>query len=337
MEFLSEYGLFLAKSVTIVLAILIVLSVMLSARLKEKEGRGKLEVRNINERMDEITEEIIEIGGSEQQQKDYKKSQKKKAKEEKDKQKPRLFVISFNGDIQAAAASNLREEITAILQIATKEDEVLVKLESPGGVVHGYGLAASQLHRLRKKEIPLTVAVDKVAASGGYMMACVANKIIAAPFAILGSIGVIGQVPNFNKLLKRADVDYEMHTAGEYKRSLTMLGENTDEGRAKFKQDLEEIHQLFKLHVSDFRPELNVDEVANGDTWFGRQCVDNHLVDEIMTSDEYVLDKLNEWSIFEIKYEQRKSLQERLGKGVEMGVMGTINSALSKVREYRFF
>ena len=108
-----------------------------------------------------------------------------------------------------------------------------------------YGLAASQMQRIRDKKLKLTVCVDKVAASGGYMMAVVADKIIAAPFAVLGSIGVLAQVPNFHRLLKKHDVDFEMLTAGKYKRTLTMFGENTDKGREKFQEDIEDTHVLF--------------------------------------------------------------------------------------------
>src|SRR5699024_4687864 len=147
------------------------------------------------------------------------KAEKKAAKAGHQHVKPRLFVLNFDGDVRATGVRDLREEISAVLQVARKEDEVLLRLESPGGVVNGYGLAASQLTRVRQHGIKLTIAVDKVAASGGYMMACVGDRIVAAPFAIVGSIGVVGQVPNFNRWLKERDVDFEMHTAGNYKRT----------------------------------------------------------------------------------------------------------------------
>jgi serine protease SohB len=139
-------------------------------------------------------------------------------------------VLDFKGSMDAHEVGALREEITAVLTLVKPEDQVVLRLESPGGVVHGYGLAASQLQRLRDKQVPLTVAVDKVAASGGYMMACVADKIVAAPFSIIGSIGVVAQIPNFNRFLKSKEIDIELHTAGQFKRTLTLLGENTEEG-----------------------------------------------------------------------------------------------------------
>ncbi len=188
-------------------------------------------------------------------------------------QRKRLYVLNFDGDIRASATDNLREEITAVLNQSTEGDEVLVKVESPGGLVHGYGLAASQLRRIRDAEVPLTIAVDKVAASGGYMMACVADRIIAAPFAVLGSIGVLAQVPNFHRLLKKHDIDFELFTAGEYKRTVTMFGENTEKGREKFTEDLEETHDLFKDFVSENRPQLDIARVATGEVWYGtRSC-----------------------------------------------------------------
>jgi serine protease SohB len=209
--------------------------------------------------------------------------------------KKRIYVINFNGDMRASATENLRQEITAILSIADKDkDEVVVNLESPGGMVHGYGLAASQLARIRQHNLPLTICVDKVAASGGYMMACLANTIIAAPFAIIGSIGVVAQLPNFHRLLDKWDIDYEVLTAGEYKRTLTVFGENTDAGRQKFIADLEDTHTLFKEFVSDYRPSLDIEKVATGEHWYGKQALGLGLVDKLMTSDEYLLTRVKQ-------------------------------------------
>ena len=337
MAFLAEYGLFLVKTITLLIAIMIVLGMIFGGRAKEKTEKGELDIQDLNEHITETTKQLIDISATNEEKKSWKKEQKELLKKHKKEPPQRLFVINFKGDIQAQATVQLREEINALLSVATEKDEVLLRLESPGGVVHGYGLASSQLHRIKQAKIPLTIAVDKVAASGGYMMAVVADKIIAAPFAILGSIGVIGQIPNFNKLLKKAQVDFEMHTAGEYKRSLTMLGENTDEDRTKFKEDLEDIHQLFKSHVSHFRPQLNIDEIANGDTWFGRQCIDNHLIDEIKTSDEYLLEKCKTHRVYELNYKQRKSLQQKLMGGAEQSVDGLINTLLTKARSLKFF
>ncbi|CCJ84820.1 Possible protease sohB [Cronobacter dublinensis 582] len=220
-------------------------------------------------------------------------------------------MLDFKGSIDAHEVSALREEITAVLAVAKPQDEVLLRLESPGGVVHGYGLAASQLQRLRERQIPLTVAVDKVAASGGYMMACVANNIVAAPFAIIGSIGVVAQIPNFNRLLKRNDIDIELHTAGQYKRTLTLLGENTEEGREKFREDLNETHQLFKEFVHSMRPSLDIDAVATGEHWYGVQAQEKGLVDQISTSDDLIIARMQEHDVVSLRYMQRKRLMDR--------------------------
>jgi serine protease SohB len=195
-----------------------------------------------------------------------------------------------------------------------------VRLESGGGMVHSYGLASSQLQRIRDRGIPLTVCIDKVAASGGYMMACIADKIISAPFAIVGSIGVVAQLPNFNRLLKKHDVDFEMFTAGEYKRTVTMFGHNSAKAKDKFKGDLEETHVLFKNHVSQFRPSLNIEAVATGDVWYGQDALENNLVDELGTSDDYLVKACNDADVFEVSYEFKKSLQEKLGLAVSMGI-----------------
>lgn len=224
----------------------------------------------------------------------------------------RMYVIDFDGDIHATGVDSLREEVTAILATANKGDEVMVRLESPGGLVHSYGLAASQLKRIRDAGLKLTISVDQVAASGGYMMACVADELVAAPFAVVGSIGVVAEIPNFNRLLQKANIDYEQHTAGQYKRTLTMFGQNTTVAREKFKQELEETHQLFKTFIHENRPNLDLDKVATGEHWYGRQALELGLVDKILTSDDVILDALNSKDVYSIKYEIRKPLTERL-------------------------
>ena len=255
----------------------------------------------------------------------HKEGLKKYLKDEKEKlkgivkelkggaQKKRVYVVNFHGDIRASAVASLREEITAILTVATENDEVFLRLESGGGVVHGYGLGASQLMRVREKNIPLTVSVDKVAASGGYMMACVGNHIMAAPFAIIGSIGVIAQVPNFNKVLKKHDIEYDQFTAGEFKRTVTMFGENTDEAKAKFREEIEDIHALFKDFIVQHRPDVDIVKVSTGESWPGTRAMEKNLVDELKTSDDYLLESSKDADIYEVKYVSKKSLSERIG------------------------
>jgi serine protease SohB len=225
--------------------------------------------------------------------------------------KPCLYVLDFKGSMDAHEVTSLREEISAVLAVASAQDEVLLRLESPGGVVHGYGLAASQLERLRKGGIRLTVAVDKVAASGGYMMACVADRIVAAPFAIIGSIGVVAQIPNFHRLLKKNDIDVELHTAGQFKRTLTLFGENTEQGREKFREDLNETHELFKRFVHEQRPSLDIDSVATGEHWFGSQAKEKGLIDAIGTSDDLLIAELDNHEVNAVRYTRRKRLMDR--------------------------
>lgn len=312
MGFLSAYLLFIAKAVTalIFIGLLVVLVVGLISRGKKGKSHGddEIEVRFLNS---DIHDDKIVLEYDTLEKADKKALKKHPVKPEKDR--PRLFVLSFDGDIDASETDSLRRQVTAIIQTAKKDkDQVLLCLESPGGVVHGYGLAASQLNRLKQADIHLTVAVDKVAASGGYMMACVADKIVAAPFAILGSIGVVAQVPNIHRLLKDKNVDIELHTAGKYKRTLTLMGENTDEGREKFKEELELTHDLFKQHINTHRPQLDIDSVATGETWYGQQAIDNHLADEMMTSDDYILSATKNMDVYELSIEHKQGLIERL-------------------------
>ncbi len=323
MELLSEYGLFLAKIATVVIAIAVIAALIVNLTQRKRQ-RGELRITRLSEQYTNMQEEMSVALLDRHQQKQWHKAHKKKQKLEakaakaKAKQahreepvKPRVYVLDFKGSMDAHEVSSLREEVTAVIAAATPQDQVVLRLESPGGVVHGYGLAASQLQRLRDKQIPLTVAVDKVAASGGYMMACVADKIVAAPFSIIGSIGVVAQVPNFNRFLKSKDIDIELHTAGQYKRTLTLLGENTEEGRQKFREDLNETHHLFKDFVKQMRPSLDIEQVATGEHWYGVQARENGLVDEVGTSDDLLLGLMEGCELVGVRYTQRKRLMDR--------------------------
>ena len=333
MEFFIEYGLFLAKVATIVVAIAIIISLAVGASIKGKQGgdKGHLEITPLNQQYEDMSEAMLIATMDESlqkaEEKKLHKAKKKQAKADKKAQKSesetdasatkRVFVLTFDGNISASAVSHLREEVTAVLTQAKANDEVLVKLESAGGMVHSYGLASSQLDRLRKAQIPITVSVDKVAASGGYMMACVADRILAAPFAIIGSIGVVAQMPNFNRVLKKHDVDYELLTAGEHKRTLTMFGENTAKGREKFIEELEETHQLFKDYVAERRPQVDIDKIATGEIWYGSKALEMALVDDIQTSDEYLVACIQQAQVYEVAYVQKKKLHQRLGIAAE--------------------
>ncbi len=329
LEFLLDYGLFLAKIATVVIAIIAILVIAKSVGGKSSAIKGELEITNLSEHHKQTIEQLehhlhddtfikardkAEKKVEKEKVKSRGKEVKKAAKEGEldSKREPHLFVLDFNGSIDAKEVASLREEVTAVLAVAREGDEVLLKLESGGGMVHGYGLASSQLDRIKAAGLPLTISVDKVAASGGYMMACIADKIVSAPFAIVGSIGVIAQLPNFNKLLKKHDIEFEQLTAGEYKRTLTMFGENTDKAREKFKQELEETHDLFKNFIRDHRPKLDLDKVATGEHWFGTQAHELGLVDEIKTSDDIVVEACKDKTVLAIHYVEKKKLASKL-------------------------
>ncbi|MEL0632402.1 protease SohB [Pseudoalteromonas carrageenovora] len=334
MEFLYEYGLFFAKTVTFVIAIAVVLMLIVASAVKPKAKKGEIEIEDVSEKLNELKESFLHNTLSKKELKAHQKQLKAQSKKTvSDDPKPRLYVVDFTGSMDAHEVESLREEVTAIISIADpKTDKVLVRLESGGGVVHGYGLAASQLQRIKSAGIPLSVAIDKVAASGGYMMACVADEILAAPFAIVGSIGVIAQIPNFNKILKKNDVEFEQITAGEFKRTLTLFGENTDKAREKFRDEIEETHGLFKTFVSTQRPSLNIDLVATGEHWFATQAIDKGLVDVIKTSDDALLEQQSECQIYKVKYKVKKGLSDKLALGLSSGVNKIGVSLLSKFK-----
>lgn len=351
MEFLTEYGLFLAKVVTFVVAAIILASVIFSATQRDRsdhEGEGELKIRKLNDQYRKLKESIqsrlmsdAEHKAWQKQKKKEEKAEKKSAKQDKTAEeekasKPRIYVIDFDGDIKASDTDTLRRSVSAVLSVANPEtDEVVVRLESGGGLVHAYGLAAAQLDRIRSKGVPLTACVDKVAASGGYMMACVADKIIASPFAVLGSIGVVAQLPNFHRFLQKNDVDFEVLTAGEHKRTLTVFGENTEEGRQKFLADLEDTHGLFKEYVSERRPALDIQAVANGDIWFGRRALEVKLIDDIKTSDEYLIEACDRGEVVSVSFQRKRTLPERLGLATSAALEHTVWRVLSAFRNQK--
>jgi serine protease SohB len=224
--------------------------------------------------------------------------------------KPHAFVLTFNGDVRASQAAALREEVTAVLRSAKKArgDEVVLILNTGGGTVTGYGLAAAQLTRIRDAGLKLTVCVEQVAASGGYMMACVADRLVASPFAVLGSIGVISEVPNVYERLQREGIQFETVTAGKFKRTLTPTKKIDPEDVAKSKADIEDVLVLFKSFVAEQRPTLDIDVVATGETWFGADALKRGLCDELKTTDDVLLDALAAGAeIFSVKFRPPKT------------------------------
>ncbi len=317
-EFFAEYGLFLLKAVTIVAAIVIIVGTVAAAGRKATMQEG-LEVEHLNKKYQNLASVLKQAVLKKADWKAQAKEDKEKSKAEakSDEKKPHSFIIDFKGDLKATAVASLREEVSAILEVAGPDDQVIIRLENHGGIVHEHGLAASQLARIRDKGITLFVSVDKVAASGGYLMACVASKIVAAPFAILGSIGVIAQLPNFNRMLDEHGIDFEMITAGKYKRNVTIFGKNTDEDRAKLKEELEDVHSLFKNAVSKYRQDLDLEKIATGEHWYGTRALELGLADEIKTSDELLAELAKDRELYRVAYKVKQPFQKRLLANVD--------------------
>ena len=363
LDFLYEYGLFLAKVVTFCVAAIVVIGflVMAGQNRRQLSKAGHIEVRNLNEEFEDMTDTLDHAMMDKFQFKQLRKSQEKadKLQTKQDKAdakrqakqvkvegssvtsedevpgaKKRTFVLDFDGDVKASAVEFLRHEISAIISVAKVTDEIIMRLDSSGGMVHTYGLAASQLGRINTANIPLTICVDQIAASGGYMMACMANHITAAPFALVGSIGVVAEVPNVHRLLKKHSIDVEVLTAGEHKRSLTVMGENTRKGRDKFVEDLQQTHGLFKSWVKQQRPHLDIDKVANGDVWYGQQAIDMGLVDAVGTSDEVLQEAVKQSDVLLIEYVAKKTIGEKFGIAAATSLTLFTNRMWSKARRH---
>jgi serine protease SohB len=363
MAFVAEYGMFLLKALTVLLALVFLIRVVVRSTTREiSPGEGTLRVKKLNRQYQRLGDRVRGqiLSGAERKALIKARKAERKAEERGGegavvpggkgqgegagkgvgaaKRPGRLYVLRFAGDIRASAVESLRQEITAVLAVAEAGagDEVLLRLDSGGGMVNAYGLAASQLDRLRQRGVKLTVAVDRVAASGGYMMACVADRILAAPFAVVGSIGVVAMIPNVHRLLKRHDVDVELITAGEFKRTLTVVGENTDKGRAKLTEQIEEAHRLFKDFVGRYRPELDMAQVATGEHWYGTRGVELGLVDALQTSDDYLLAAVAERPVYEVCFEPRRTMGTRLASFVDGAARRVVDATWQAGRDARY-
>ncbi len=334
MEILHETLQFAAKGFVIFLVIAASMAAVIAlSRRGSRVWRGsRLEVVQLNERLESLSDALRFSSLGKKELKAALKA-RKTAERGKKERKTRVYVLDFEGDLFASRTVSLREEITAICGVASEGDEVVLRLESAGGAVPHYGFAAAQLARLKEKKLKLTVSIDRIAASGGYMMACVADSIVAAPFSIIGSIGVVAQVPNLNRLLKKLEVDFLELTAGEYKRTLTMFGEVTDKGRQKFQDQLEETHQLFKGFVKTHRPSLDVDAVSTGEYWLAKRGLELGLVDRLVTSDELLVERAREADVYGVSFHHAESWRDRLGGFVaataERAVLAAVKRAQS--------
>jgi serine protease SohB len=250
--------------------------------------------------------------------------------------KNRTFILNFRGDIMAKAVEQLKEEITVILGIVQPNDEVVLNLESAGGAVHSYGLAAAQLDRLKKSKVKLTVCVDRIAASGGYMLACIADEIVAAPFAILGSIGVVAEIPNFTGLLDKIGVKFYEMTAGEHKRTVTPFVKPTPEGTKKQQEDLTRTHELFKKHVLKYRTGLNIEKVATGETWYGSEAIENGLADTLGTSDDVIQDRLKNSNVFQLEYQKPKKPMRIFSSAVSSIILEVADRVINKIHQSKY-
>ena len=310
----EEIVLFALKTGLIVIGLLAVILIPLLAA----QGRGskdrekkKLSFENLKDKLKNRTVELQSRILDKKNLKLYLKNLKKKGNAEK-KDLPKSYVLEFMGDKTASQTENLREEISLILKVAKPEDEVILLLESRGGSVAHYGLAACQLQRLRDRGISLTICVDRVAASGGYLMACVGNKILSAPFAFIGSIGVLFGIPNIHGLLRKNLISYEELTAGKHKRTLTPFGKVTEEKKQKLQEQIDLVHQQFQSFLRRYRPSLDFDQVATGEAWLGDEALKLGLVDAIQCGDDYIVSQLETRDVYKVALKKEESLPEKL-------------------------
>jgi serine protease SohB len=316
-EFLADYGLFLVQVLTVAVVVVVLFGVLASVARRGVQVEG-LTVRHLNRSLEETRQQMRRtMAGRSAWRRDRRAWRRKQRAARDGGGKARIFVLDFKGDLRATATASLRQEISAVLSVAEEGDQVLVRLENAGGAVHEHGFAASQLLRIRQRGLNLVVAVDKVAASGGYLMACVANQLMAAPFAIVGSIGVLAQLPNFHRWLEEKGIDFEQVTAGQHKRTLTVFGKNTEDARRKLREELEDVHTLFKQQVAEHRPQVDVERVSTGEHWYGLRALEMNLIDEVRTSDDFLLEAVDQHEVFLVRWHRHRNWTEKLFSGVE--------------------
>ena len=312
---LNEYLLFLAQTVTVVLAILVVVAAVSRLRQDSAATPGRLQVRPLNNLYRQRARALARAGAQTSWRGRLREALQRPGADAEPSALPdrRVYILSFRGDLRARAVRGLREEVSAVIAAARPDrDEVVLCLDSPGGAVPDYGLAASQVARLREAGIALTVCVDRVAASGGYLMAVVGDRIIAAPFAVIGSIGVVGSMPNLHRWLRNREIDFEQHTAGEHKRTLTVFGQNTEADRERFREDLGHIHEQFKGFIRRYRPGVDLETVATGEFWLAERALEVGLIDALQTSDDYIMAQREQAQLVEVRFRAHEGWSQRM-------------------------
>lgn len=305
------------------------LVVVLARQLRRPRDSGPyLSTRRMNEDLESLGDALRwQTMSRDEMQKLLKRRAAERAKAPPPTQ--RVYVLGFEGDVMASPTKLLRDEITAITAFAAPEDEVVVLLESGGGAVTHYGLAAAQLKRLRDKKLKVTVCVDRVAASGGYMMAAVADQIVAAPFAIVGSIGVVTQIPNVHRLLKKHDVEVHELTAGRYKRTATMVGEMTEDRIQKVQEELDDTHAQFIEFVHAERPKVDLERAATGEHWLAARSLELGLVDRILTSDDYLIECVQRAEVIRVEM----MVPEPWGRRLMRGAVSVVDAVVARLVE----
>ncbi len=227
---------------------------------------------------------------------------------------PRLAVLRFQGlrDLNASGDQRLSEAIDEVLVNRDHFEEAVVIIDSPGGTTHGYGHAYALLERLSASGLKVTACIDRIGASGGYLMALPADRILAGPFAIVGSVGVVAGIPNVKRLLEEKGVSYRLFVAGDKKRVVHFADDDGPEVREYMDEKLAGIHTQFLQAVEKHRGDrVKLDEVRSGDHWSAEESVEKGLglVDELQTSAEYLLERNREVAL--VMIERRVDITER--------------------------
>ena len=259
---------------------------------------------------------------------------------------PAVAVILAEGAIvDDSAASRMGTEAyitpksieSAIKKIRKNSDiqAVVLRINSPGGSPLASEKILRKLNKL-KEDMPVIVSMGPVAASGGYYIACGSDMIFVEPNTITGSIGVVAMIPNIGGLYEKIGIKSERITTGKYSDLFDLTKTDKSDDIAILRQSMQAVYDEFVIRVSDARDisVSDIEMVAQGQIWTGRQAVENGLADAMGGLAEAVSEAAKLAGIEEYRtqyYPENKSFSEMLLS------FGEVQGAFSTVRSYGFF
>ncbi|WP_343192796.1 S49 family peptidase [Buchnera aphidicola (Taiwanaphis decaspermi)] len=301
MEFIYSYILFIIKTLSVLFFLHLFSKIIIIYILKKNDIylNNTLKVELLNNHYKKLKNDLSFF-------------QKKKIINQKNvyNKKSNLYILDYNDKIKKNKIKKLREEISSIILVAKKNDEVLLRLENTSDIVYEYGLVIAQLQRLRKKGIKLIISIDKIVSNGGYIIACVADHISASPFSIIGPINIVVNIPNIDKYTQTSNLNNQLNDCNTFTK-LTLIKNNTKIYVNKIFNKLDIKKYIRNSFIKDMRPSLNLNKIFNQNYWIGENAINEKLIDSINTSDDILFSKKDTHNLLKIKYVYKSNIVEK--------------------------